>query len=399
LNPAPGTSHPLSILQVLEKGSFHTGSVVQMYQLASGLARRGHRVAVVTRPGSEVAERARRDGLDVVALPLRYELDLGSARRLARVYEERGAEVVHVHKGIAHAVALAATFFSRVRPSLVVNRGVSFPLDAFNRGKYHVRLAAVVTVCEDIRRIVVASGRIPPEKVHVVYAGVDLSVFDPGRADGARIRREWGVPADAKLLVQISAREYKGWRDLLAGAARLTPSHPELRVALVACPDPSVEEEVRREASALSIGDRVLATGYRGDMPDVLAAADVVADLSWGGLGITGTIREAMAMGKPVIASTAGGNPELVEDGLSGLLVPPRDPPSFAAALERLLRDPELAARLGRGGRERVAAGFTVEKRLDSIEELYARLISERARTEESGEARSAGTSREERRR
>jgi glycosyltransferase involved in cell wall biosynthesis len=166
----------------------------------------------------------------------------------------------------------------------------------------------------------------------------------------------------------------------------------------VACPDPSVEEDVRREAAALSIGDRVLAIGYRRDMPDVLAAADVVADLSWGGLGITGTIREAMAMGKPVIASAAGGNPELVQDGVSGLLVPPRDPPAFAVALERLLRDPELAARLGRGGRARVEAGFTVEKRLDRIEALYARLISERERTAESGEARSGGTSREERR-
>ncbi len=392
-------SSRLSILQVLEKGSFHTGSVVQMYQLASGLAGRGHRVAIVTRPESEVAERARRDGLDVVALPLRHELDLSSAGRLARVYEERNVEIVHAHKGIAHSVALAATFFSKARPSLVVNRGVSFPLNFFNRGKYRVRLAAVVTVCEDIRRIVVASGRIPEEKVHVVYAGVDPAAFDPARADGARVRREWGVLPEAKLLVQVSAREYKGWRDLLAGAARVTPAHPELRVALVACPDRSVEQAVEREAARLRIGDRVLAIGYRNDMPDVLAAADVVADLSWGGLGITGTIREAMAMGKPVIASTAGGNPELVEDGVSGLLVAPRDPPAFAAALEKILGDASLAARLGRGGRARIEAGFTVEKRLDRIEELYARLISERARRGASAEARSGDTSREERRR
>jgi glycosyltransferase involved in cell wall biosynthesis len=153
-----------------------------------------------------------------------------------------------------------------------------------------------------------------------------------------------------------------------------------LRLALVACPDARTEEAVRREARALGIGDRVLAIGYRADMPDVLAAADVVADLSWGGLGITGTIREAMAMGKPVIASSAGGNPELVEEGRSGLLVPPRDPAAFASALERILRDGALAASLGNGGRERVESGFTVEKRLDRIEDLYARLIAEEAR-------------------
>jgi glycosyltransferase involved in cell wall biosynthesis len=377
--PARGSRQSLSILQVLEKGDFNTGSVVQMYQLAGGLAARGHRVAIVTRPDGEVPARARADGLEVIPLPLRHEFDLGSARRLARVYEDRQVDIVHAHKGIGHSVALEATFFSKRRPLLVANRGVSFPLDVLNRWKYRVRLAGVVTVCEDIKRVIVRSGRLSPDKVHVIYAGVDLSVFDPGKADGARVRREWKVAPDAVLLVQVSAREYKGWRDLLAGAARLAPDHPRLVVALLACPDSAVEAAVRAEAQALGIEDRVIACGYRNDMPDVLAAADVVADLSWGGLGITGTLREAMAMGKPVIASSAGGNPELVENGRSGLLVPPRDPEALAAALSRMMDEPGLASRLARGGRERVEREFTAEKRLDRIEALYGRLIAERA--------------------
>ncbi len=377
---------------MLEKGAFHTGSVVQMYQLASGLQARGHRVAIVTRSGGEISRQARSDGLDIVELPLRHEFDVSSARRLARLYEERSVDLVHAHKGIAHSVALAATFLSGRRPLLVANRGVSFPLDVFNRWKYRVRLAAVVTVCEDIKRVIVRTGRLPPEKVHVVYAGVDPAVFDPGRADGERVRREWGIAPEEKLLVQVSAREYKGWRDLLSGAARLWPDHAGLRIALVACPSPEVQAQVRSLARALGLGERVLALGYRRDMPDVLAAADIVADLSWGGLGITGTLREAMALGKPVLASAAGGNPELVEDGRSGLLVPPRDPEAFAGALRRLLEDPELRRRLGQGGRERVATGFTVEKRLDRIEALYRRLIGERERGEEKGGARAAGT-------
>ena len=107
-------------------------------------------------------------------------------------------------------------------------------------------------------------------------------------------------------------------------------------------------------------------------MPDVLAAADVVLDLSYEGLGITGTIREAMALGKPVVASAAGGNPELVQDGSSGLLVPPRDPEALAAAVGRLLEDPALSSRLARAARERVVSGgFTTEARLDRIEAVY----------------------------
>src|SRR5262249_59584148 len=94
------------------------------------------------------------------------------------------------------------------------------------------------------------------------------------------------------------------------------------------------------------IQDRVLPIGFRSDMPDVLSAAEIVADLSYEGLGITGTLREAMALGVPVIGSAAGGNPELVVDGESGLLVPPRDVPAMAAAVRRLLTDSALASTL-----------------------------------------------------
>src|SRR5205823_5451440 len=102
-----GGSRPLSILQILEKGLFSTGSVVQMYQLARGLALRGHRVAIVSREAGDVPARARSErettGLDFLPLPLRHEFDFASARRLARIVDERQVDVIHVHKGIAHS--------------------------------------------------------------------------------------------------------------------------------------------------------------------------------------------------------------------------------------------------------------------------------------------------------
>jgi len=366
----------LSVLQVLEKGRFHTGSVVQMYELARGLARRGHRVAVVSRPDGELPARCREEGVDFLPLPLRHEFDLMSARRLAKLFEERSVDLVHVHKGIAHATALFATFFSRRRPAIVVNRGVSFPLDPFNRLKYHLRLDAVVTVCQNIKDVIVASGRIPAEKVHVVHAGVDLSRFDPARVHGARVRLEWGIVEDQILLVQVGAREWKGWRDLLEATRLLTPRFPKLITAIVACKDEAQMQRVAAVAREKGISENVRTIGFRSDMPEVLAAADIVADLSYEGLGITGTIREAMALGKPAIASAAGGNPELVEDGISGLLVPPRDPRAFSEALARLLADPALRERLGARARERVLAAFSLERRLDRIEALYRGLTT-----------------------
>jgi glycosyltransferase involved in cell wall biosynthesis len=373
------TSRPLSILQILEKGLFSTGSVVQMFQLARGLAGRGHRVAIVSRPMGQVPEQARREGLDFIALPLKHEFDLSSALRLARVFDDRAVDVVHAHKGIAHSVALFATYFARRRPVIVVNRGVSFPLDVFNRMKFHVRMDAVVTVCEDIKKVVVASGKLPSQKVNVIYAGVDLSRFDPAMTDRDRVRREWNVTSEETLLVQVGAREWKGWRDLITAAALLAPEFPKLKTAIVACEDETKKEEVAAFAREKGIGDRVVPIGFRSDMPDVLAAADIVADLSYEGLGITGTLREAMALCVPVIASAAGGNPELVVNGDSGLLVPPRDPAAMAAAVRRLLTDASLAGRLARGGRERVEKSFSSEVRLERIEALYFRLIAEKS--------------------
>ena len=143
------------------------------------------------------------------------------------------------------------------------------------------------------------------------------------------MRREWGVAPDEKLLVQVGAREWKGWRDLITAAALLASEFPKLKTAIVACEDDAKKAEVSALARQNAIEDRVLPIGFRSDMPDVLAAADIVADLSYEGLGITGTLREAMALGVPVIASAAGGNPELVVDGDSGLLVPRAIPPRW----------------------------------------------------------------------
>ena len=212
---------PLSILQVLEKGSFTTGSVVQMFELARGLARRGHRVGVVSRPDGDVARKSRDEAIPFYPLRFSHEFDLASARQLARIIDEVGADVVHVHKGIAHSAALFATLFVRRRPVLVVNRGVSFPVDFFAGLKYHARLDAVVTVCEDIKRVVVASARIPARKVHVVYAGVDLARFDPSRVDVGKVRREWGV-APAEEPLDADDRLIDGARQL---SAALTQKH------------------------------------------------------------------------------------------------------------------------------------------------------------------------------
>ncbi len=375
----PSMPEPLAVLHALEKNRLTTGSVVQMMEAARGLAARGHRVTVASRPGGDLEDACADAGVAFLPLRLRSEFDLGSARRLRRWLAANPIQVVHVHKGVPHALALMAATGRGPLPVLVVNRGVSFPLDLFNRWKYrHPRVGAVVCVAEAIRQVVIASGGVRPERVHTVHAGTDTGRFDPDRVDPGGVRAELGLGSDQLLVGQVSVRDWKGWRDLLAAFARLAPAHPEARLLFVGCEPEPERAKVAAAAVEAGLGDLVLALGYRTDMPEVLGACQVVADASWAGTGITGTVREAMAMATAVAASDCAGNRELVEDGASGLLFPPKDVEGLTGILDRLLGDAELRRRLGASARRRVVEGFSTEVRLDHLEALYRRLVAAR---------------------
>lgn len=373
-------ARPLSVLHALDKNRLTTGSVVQMVDAAVGLARRGHRLTVVTRPGGELAPACAAAGVRLVELPFAHGFDLASARAVRRLLRSAAVDVVHVHKGRPHAIALIAAAGLGRLPVVVVNRGVSFPLDRWNRWKYrHPRVRAVVCVADAVRSAVLATGRLRPDRVVTIHAGTDTDRFDPARVDREEVRRQLGLGPEHLLVGQVSVRDWKGWRELLEAFAAVARDHPQARLLLVGCEPRAELQRVVAAATAQGLGAALLTLPYRHDMPQVLAACDVVADASWAGTGITGTVREAMAMARGVVASDCAGNRELVADGATGLLVPPRDVAALAAALDRLLASPDLRRRLGAAAREQVARHFSTRARLDRLEALYFRLLAERA--------------------
>jgi len=363
------------LFQILEFNQFNTGSVHQMFQAAVGLRDRGHDVTVVTRPDATMAAKCAESGIQFIPLPMRNEFDLISAVRLARAFRAAKPDAVHVHKGIAHSLALYASYLAPPF-ALVVNRGVSFPLDVWNRIKFRTsRVDRVVTVCEDIKRVIVASGKLPPEKVAVVYAGTDVALFDPDRWDARAFRREKAIPDDRFLIAQVGVRDWKGWQELIDAVAQLLPSLPSLHLGLIGCRHERETREVVAYARERGVAERVSAIEYRSDMPNVFASCDLVVDASWAGTGITGTIREAMAMRKPVIATDCGGNRELVSSPDVGWLVPPRDVAAMAGAIAEVVEQRERAESVARNARAHVVRGFSKELRIARLEELYRSLV------------------------
>jgi glycosyltransferase involved in cell wall biosynthesis len=366
---------PLGIVHVLEKNRTTTGSVVQMLEAAIELSARGHRVTVASRPGGDLEEACEGTGVGFVPLPLRGVVDPPSVRTLRRVLRLAGTEVIHVHKGRAHATALLAATGMGPWPQVAVNRGVTFPLDRFNRWKYrHPRVGAVVCVAEAVREVVVRTGGVRPERVTVVHAGTDPEVFDPSRVSGIGVRRSVGLQRDAVIVGHVSIRDWKGWREVLEAFARAASDRPRLHLLMVACEPAGARRHVESAVAELGVRERVHLLGERRDMPQVLAACDVVTDGSWSGTGITGTVREAMALERAVVATDCGGNRELVTED-TGILVPPRDVEAMADAIGRLADDELLRARLGRAARPWIEREFSTVRRVDRLETLYAQLV------------------------
>jgi glycosyltransferase involved in cell wall biosynthesis len=365
----------MKILQVLEFNQFNTGSVHQMFQAASGLRERGHDVAIASRPDPVLAQKAAEAGIRFYGFPFRHVLDLGTIRGLRRMLRRENFDVIHAHKGLAHSLTLWASLGHPAR-AFVVNRGVSFPLDRWNRGKYRTpRVDRVVTVCQQIRDVIVESGKLPDEKVRVVYAGTDVTQFDPAKWDRRAFRREKNIADDRFVIAQVGVRDWKGWKELIDSTGDVARKHPHVHLLLIGCRTEVEKNEVESYAREVGIGEHVTGIEYRTDMPNVFASCDVVVDASWAGTGITGTIREAMAMEKPVIATSAGGNGELVSSSEVGWLIPMKDRAALTNALLEVIEQKERAARVARAAREHVIRGFSKELRISRLEALYRAIL------------------------
>lgn len=367
---------PLRVLQLYPKEDYFTGAAIQLRELTLGLRARGHHVVVATRPSPMWRQKAEEAGIPYASLPMRHELDMRSVAGIIRLLREHGIQVVHCHKGRARTLALLAGLFERI-PVLILNRGVSFPLDPWNRLGYTTdRVTAVVAVCESIKRGLVAAG-VAPEKIEIIYSGTDTDRFHPG-VDGSRVRAEMGLAPEHFLVTQIGVRSWRGNDDVLEAMSRLARAAPQARLLIVGAPPPRITS-LMEKARARGIEDVTRVIGHREDIPEILAASNVTVDASYAGLGLTGSLRESLALETPVIGTNLEGIPELVLDGETGLLVPPRNPEALAQAILRIIENPTRAKAMARAGRKRVEALFSTRVKVEKTEALYSRLLAERA--------------------
>lgn len=353
-----------------------SGGARQLLHLASGLKKQDWDVILACPPGGDIFEHAKKDGFSPESFEPRQDYDIFCAWRLAKTIQARGIDLVHAHHPRAHAVGLIALYLAKRRPAFVVTRRVSFPIGSnpFSRFKYHSgRISRFIAVAESIREILIRSG-LEADRVVTIPSGVDLEVFKPMPRDeelAQKLRLEPGVPV-VGLVANFG--HWKG-QDVFLRAARILKRRGRKAIYVFAGRDtdgPLLKEMAKKEG--IDDSDARF-FGFFADVPKLLSILDLSVNASTEGEGLSGALRESLAMEIPVIASDTGGNRELVLEGVTGRLFVKGNAEALASVLEESFIEPSAGKDLAIAGRAVVEERFSVPKMISATAELYDALV------------------------
>jgi glycosyltransferase involved in cell wall biosynthesis len=217
------------------------------------------------------------------------------------------------------------------------------------------------------------------EKVVIIYNGVDLTEFTPQPPD-SQLREEFGIEKDRILVGTLGQLiPGKGQDVFLKAAAQVIKQTPEVKFMIVGDGNQFYRQKLEDLSKDLGLSGKVVFTGFREDIPRITSLLDISVLPSTTHLeGLSRVIIEAMASSKPVIATNSGGNPEAVEDGITGILVPPEDSHSLAESILDLIKDETKRNRMGEAGRTRAEKLFSIENNISQIEKIYEELLCQK---------------------
>jgi L-malate glycosyltransferase len=353
------------------------GGQNQVLLTVNGLRATGHRAALVAHPDGELRKRAE-EGLDLIPIAPHSEVDLAAGWRLARVIRRLTPEIIHAHD--PHGVALAGMALSlgaasrwnerRRAPALVASRRVDFHLkaNAFSRWKYR-QVDAFICASDAIRQMLVGDG-VDAGRAITVHEGIDVDRIDGTAA--VNVHETLWLPHHAPLIGNVAALvPHKGQRYFIEAAHLVVQKVPDARFVILG--EGELREHLEHLVREHHLEKHVLLPGFRTDVIGCIKGFDLfVMSSVTEGLGTS--LLDAMACRKAIVGTRAGGIPEVVEDGRTGLLVDPRDSQQLADAILRLIVDENLRTRMADAGYTRVRERFTVDRMVAETASVYTRL-------------------------
>lgn len=341
---------------------------------AEGMEKRGHVVVVAAPQGSQLAFLAQQRGLQVRTTASGNRGWGTLVPSYGRMITQLGIDVVNTHGSLDSWTASIAGRISSRRPIIIRTRHKSTPVSRSWRHRLlYGRLPhAVTTTGEAVRQELIARNRLDPSRVVSIPTGVDLERFHPQPLDTA-LRKSLNLGCQGPLVGAVTfLRPEKGMHVLIEAVRLLTMTIPTLECLIIG--DGQEQSTLAIRIRKLGLEHCVHMVGFRQDIPALLALLDVVVIPSIEE-GIPQSLTQALAMGRPVVASAVGGIPEVVKDGVTGLLVPPGNPAVLSEKIAYLLHNPSTGTRMGQAGREVIQERYSMENMLTQTENVYRRLF------------------------
>ncbi len=345
-------------------------------QLARGLEQRGHHVWVAAHPESPLFDDVKKLELPIYSFSSTSYFHPKEMVQLARFIQMQGIDIVHSHYSrdlwtIVPALRMAR---SNVPFFLTKHIGTQSPKRDFLHRWLYARVNRIFTNSEVIRQNVVDTHPVPPDRVETLHLGIDTRRFRPRPEIKPKIRREWDIPEEA-LVVAIAGRlqRAKGYFEFIEMAEEIGRENSTVFFLLIGGASRGEEkeaEQIRERARGSPVAERLIFTGFRPDIENLLQAADVFVFPSYAeAYGLV--VLEAMAVGLPVISSNCDGILDIVQHGETGELVSPKNVPQLVESVRRFLADPDLRWRYGQAGLQRVREEFDWEKMLNRLVVRY----------------------------
>jgi glycosyltransferase involved in cell wall biosynthesis len=338
--------------------------------------RQGHHCQVVCLFGAgTLAHELEQAGISVNACNKQPSLDLRALRRARQLIGAHGTEVLHTHNAVAHYQAVLASFGAKRKRVINTRHGMGGNRRSTRREWLYRRALqrtdVVVTVCDAARRDAIGRGIVPADKAVVVPNGIRVETFQPVSRDmRERLLGLLELPNSTRVIGTVGRLNWaKDQLNLIRAFGQVHRQRAD--TALVLIGDGELRADLQQAALAEGVADRVRFLGDRNDVPELLQGLDmfVLSSLSE---GYSMALLEACAVGLPMVATDVGGNGEIVRDGVTGRLVPARDPTALADAMLTLLQEPEQAAAWGHEARVWVEQHGSLEAMADRYAALYA---------------------------
>jgi glycosyltransferase involved in cell wall biosynthesis len=363
------------VMRIMEiiSGKGVNGAVRHCLLLTREMARRGHQVTLVCRHGSWIARQLASDPVDIVFSEL-YRWPTDEMHRMVAVLRRKAIDVVHTHMSRAHFFGVLLRWFGGVPCVATAHNRLFQPHWMFND--------LVIAVSDATRRYHQTYNLVRADRIVTIHNFIDYDHFAavPFTARD-EIRRELNLDLASRVIGVVgSVIPKKGQIYAVRALPKILAASPSVKLLLVGeIGHPGYADDIKRTAADLGVADHVVWAGERDDVNRILAAVDVSVLPSLGeALGMT--ILEAMAAGRPVVATNVGGIPECVQSGKTGILVPPRSGDALARAVTRLFADRTEREKLIQAGRQHVRKHFSTESQATAIEAAFSQVVAKRAR-------------------